>query len=131
MTTLDKNSVAKIHADIRAALDAVAAKHNLSIAKTHITYSDSGFKFTGEFGSKDVMGDTNAIYYNDMKRHGWKFGLSVEDIGKTFKLGSKSFKIEGMRGYKFVVGKNLADDKLYKIPGVDVEAVMPKAALTK
>jgi len=121
---LTKESIKQIHADLRAALDAVAKKHNLVIAKTHITYTDSSFKFTSEIGSKDVLGDTNPIFYKDIQRHGWKFGLTVKDIGREFKIGARTYKLEGMKGYNFVIGKLTTDGKLYKLRGEDVAAVL-------
>jgi hypothetical protein len=126
-----KEQAALVHADIRAALEAVAAKHNLSMVKTHVLYSNEGFKFTGEFGDKNTLGDIDPILFKDMKRHGWKFGFAVEDIGKEFQSRGRTFKIEGMRGYTYVVAKmmksNVSSDKvggLFKFKGEDVKKLM-------
>ena len=121
---ITKQTVAIIHSDIQKALEEVAKKHNLQIGKTHITYSDTGFKFTGEFGDKDSIGDVNPTYFNDMKRHGYKFGLKTEDIGKEFTSGKNRYKIEGMKGYTFVVAKSLTNDSLYRFKGDVVQQLM-------
>jgi hypothetical protein len=131
---LTKDQVAAIHNDLRTVMQAVCEKHNLTMANTHITYSDVGFKLTGEFGSKDELGDINPILHKDMSRHGWKFGLSVDSIGREFVSGVRTFKIEGMRGYTFVIAKLVKSavrgDKVggsFKFRGEEVQKLLNHA----
>ena len=120
---LDKSSVKQIHDDLRAAIDAVVLKHNLTVGATHITYSTAGFKFTGEYGCKDVMGDSDPILYRELVKHGWKFGLSIDDLGREISSQGRTFKIEGMKG-AWVIGKNVIDQKMYKFKANTVLALL-------
>ncbi len=97
MLTADK--VKTIHTDLTKALQEVAKKHGLVLSPTHIRYNASTFKLTAEFGDKAATGGTDPKLLNNMKRHGWKFGLSVTDIGSTFdhpQLGKTT--LNGMSG---------------------------------
>ena len=123
---LTKEAVQAIHADIRAALEEVAKKHNLSMANTHISYNDAGFKFTGEFGSKDVIGEVNPKLYKDMQRHGWRYKMDTSDIGKTFTYNNAEYKIEGMTGYSFIAIRGVKDGKSYKLKGDIVQKLLGK-----
>lgn len=124
---LTKEAVQAIHADIRAALQEVAKKHNLAMANTHISYNDAGFKFTGEFGSKEVMGEVNPKHYKDMQRHGWRYKLDVADIGKKITYNKREFTIEGMTGYTFVAIRG-EDGGAYKLKGDIVQKLLGRTA---
>jgi hypothetical protein len=123
---LTKENIAIIYSDIRQALEAVAKKHNLSIAKTLISYRSTGFKLTGEFGDKSELGEINPLFHKDTVRYGRTIGMTVSDIGKTIKIGTRSYEIQGMRGRNWVIGKDFADGKIYKLRPEDVKAKLNK-----
>ena len=101
---LTKDRVKTIHADIQKALQEVAKKHKLNLSPaSKISYTPSTFKFTAEFGDLTETGGADPRYLNNIKRHGWTFGLDESDIGKSFtdpKYGRVT--IEGMVGTKKV-----------------------------
>ena len=119
-----KEQLALIHQDIRVALEAVATKHNLSQGHQRITYSDSGFSVKCEFGAKSVIGDVDPSLFDALRRHGWKFGLKIEDSNKaTFVSMGKTYTIIGMKGYTRVIAKD-ASGKRFSFNGADVKRVM-------
>lgn len=120
---ITKDSIKNINADLRAAIEAVAKKHNLSIAKTNISYNNDGFRFTGEFGDIDSLGDFNPLLVKDLKKHGFFNGLHTA-LGKEFTLNARTYEIQGMKGHGFVIGKLKTDGKLYKLRTDDVVAVL-------
>jgi hypothetical protein len=122
---ITKQSLILIRADLEAALATVAKKHKLTVSSFSISYNDASFKIKEvNFGSKDITGDADPLLYKDMERHGFRFGLSVKNIGKDFTLGARTFKIEGMRGNKYVIGKSPIDSKMYRFSPADVAAVL-------
>ena len=100
-----KERVVDIHSEIRAALDAIAKKHNLNIGKTHITYNESTFKFSAEIGDDAELGGSNPVYFNYLRKNGWRFGLKGEDLGVEFVSQGSTFAIEGMKGTGQVIAK--------------------------
>jgi len=126
----DKTNVGEIHKEITAALEAVAKKHNLTLAPSRISYGDSTFSFKAEFGSNEATGGADPILFNDTKKYGHYFNLDVTDIGKELVLGARTYRIEGMKG-RNVIGKLVSADKkmggLFKLRGEDVMAVYKKA----
>ena len=106
---LTKELVAAVNADIRIALEAVAKKHNLTLSKNQrITYNTETFDLKATFGIAAGKGEmqVDPKLISNMKKHGWKFGFGVEDIGKSVyldKLGT--CVIMGMSGYTKIVVK--------------------------
>ena len=121
---ITKESIKLIHADIAAALEAVAKKHNLSLAKHHISYGTDNFKLTAEFGDKSELGDINPLLKKDLLRNGWIHGLTEEHLTKEFKMGARTYQFYGMRGRVNAIVKNMADGKMYKMDPRDVGAAL-------
>jgi hypothetical protein len=92
--------VKTIHADIDAALAAVAKKHGLNLGRgTHIRYNAETFKLTAEFGDKSSTGEVDPKFLMNLKRYGWEFDLDEKDIGKTFNVDTLGeCKFTGMSG---------------------------------
>lgn len=113
---LTKELVAAVNADIRIALEAVAKKHNLTLSKNQrITYNTETFDLKATFGIAASKGEiqVDPKYLSNMKKHGWKFSLSADDIGKSVyfdKIGKCT--ILGMSGYTKVVVK--AESGIYR-----------------
>jgi hypothetical protein len=76
---LTEDKVKAVQIDLDEALKAIAKKHGLTVAPSRIIYTESTFKFTVEFGD-----GVNPKYFNSTRKHGWKFGFTVEHIGQTF-----------------------------------------------
>lgn len=120
---LDKAKIEAIHKDIRKALEEVSKKHNLSIAKTRITYATDSFRFNAEFGDKSSLGETNPIYFNDLKKHGWRFGIDAARLNDEFEWRGVKYKLQGMKGKERAVG-NSPDGKTYLFPADVVAQLM-------
>ena len=125
---LTKERVSSFHDEARSMLEALAKKHNLSIAKSHITYYEDHLKFNLELGDREELGNSNAIYINDLKKFGYVANLTINDRNKKFKLGAREYILEGMKTRRWVIAKNLADNKLYKLRPEDVAAVFAMTA---
>ena len=121
---ITKELIKTIHADIAAALEEVAKKHNLTLAKRHITYYDDHFRFTAEFGDKTELGDINPTYKKDLLRNGWTFGLTEQHLNKQFNMGARTYIFYGMRGRVNAIVKNIVDGKMYKMDPKDVAAAL-------
>lgn len=122
---LDKNKIIAIQADIRIALESVAAKHNLKLAKHYISYSTTDFKLAAEFGDKAEIGDTNPAYIKDLKRYGPNFKLGITDLDKTIQGVKGPEQIIGMKGRTFVITKTV-DGKLWKKDALQVATILGK-----
>jgi hypothetical protein len=109
---LDKAKIVKIQADLKIALESVAAKHGLKLAKNYISYSAESFKLTAEFGDTSVLGDLNPAYVKDLKKFGWQYGLTEDHLNKTITSSKGQETIQGMKG-QYVITKS-ADGKLWK-----------------
>ena len=124
---LTKETITLIQSDIADALRAVAAKHNLTLAKHHISYGADNFRLTAEFGDKSELGDINPLYKKDLIRNGWIHGLLAEHLSKEFKMGARTYQFYGMRGRVNAIVKNVADGKMYKMDPKDVAAALGAA----
>jgi hypothetical protein len=119
---MEKTRVATIHNEIEAALKIIAEKHNLSIAKTHITYHATGFKFAGEFGDKSAIGEVNVLYFKDLQRYGHYHNLTAADINKKFTKGDREYEFQGMKGRDWAICK--WDDKMWKVRPSEVTQLL-------
>lgn len=121
---LDKNRISVIGDDLRAALRAVAEKHNLNLTKSNISFADEFFNLSCTFGDKDELGEENPLYRIGMQRKGHHYGLSVDDIGTKFATRQGEVEVRGMRG-SYVIGKQ-PNGKLYKYDPVTVAGLLGK-----
>ena len=117
---ITKQSIAQIHAELDAALKAIAAKHGLDMSKSRIVYTDTKFKMNLEFHTKEAIAataaeaglDADAVEPADLekfKAHGWKFGLKTEHLGKICMIQGKQYRLLGMSGYSKLVVQRVFD----------------------
>ena len=118
---ITEQNITVIQSDMKAALQEVFEKHNLQLSSFKITYSDDGFNANLSIGDKGAIGDKDYSRVDNLKRHGYKFGLTVDDIGKVIQTHGLECTIEGMSGYKCVVVKCTTTKKLYKINGYELK----------
>jgi len=116
---MDKAAVVKFTTEVRAAVDAVAKKHNLKESGWHCNYSDDGVTLKLEFGriaSDGIVMSKEAIAY---KHYCEYYGLKPEELGKEFSdYRGARYKITGLadpRSNNIVCAKNLKDGKNWKI----------------
>ena len=119
---INRDNLKIIHADLMAAMQEVAKKHNLSVSPFRITFSDSDFRFTATFGDKSVLGDTDPKLLKDLASRGWEYGLDKSHIGKSFVDRNYSWEFVGMRASKAVL-KRSDNGKQYTM-SADVVAKM-------
>lgn len=92
--SFDKSNLRILRKDIDSALATIAKKHGISLAIGNISYTDNEFttKLTcltiGKNAPKDA--DPRLLKYaNNVRKHGWKMGVSEADLGKVVKLGDR------------------------------------------
>jgi|ERR1035437_5621156 hypothetical protein len=123
--TITAQSITDIQTEINAAMNIIALKYNLKIGKNHISYTDSSFKLGMEFCDKGAVADgVDPILAKDMTRYGYKYGFSVKDIGTEFMSNGEKFKIEGMKGYTFIIASAVVGGKMYRFKGVVMQRIM-------
>jgi hypothetical protein len=107
----------QIQSEIRAALEAIAKKHNLNMGSTKVNYAPDSLKVSCAFTDQAEVGDINPEYLRGLKLKGWEYGLTVDMLGKKVMLNNKDYTFSGMRG-KYAILKN--DDKFYKFEATAV-----------
>lgn len=114
MTAINPLTVKAMNAELEALMQAFAAKHGLSHGNQRISYMRDGstMKLSVEFGDKATTGDVNPVYFKECQRRGFLYGLTTDQIGKTFKSTKGLMKFVGMRG-KFAIVQS-PDQKFWK-----------------
>lgn len=117
--------------DIRAAIREIEKKHGLVPSritgnwnsdggvKTNITMMEASAE--GAAAAKDAGLRTDPKQLDHLRKHGWKFGLEISDIGKEFKIGSTVYEFSGMSSSQYAVGRKKSDGKYYRLNPRDVK----------
>lgn len=87
---MNKDKARQIAEDIKAGLEAVAAKHGLTVTISGGRFDDGSFKPKVEFAE---IGNAAA----DFARYAPSFGLQASDYGKVITHGGRSFTVTGLR----------------------------------
>lgn len=122
---ISKIKAAQLNTELAALLEAFATKHGLTKGNQRLTYNEATCKVTVEFGDKATTGDINPVYYKDCQRFGWQHGLSVEQIGSTYKSAKGDMKFVGMKG-KYAIVQS-PDMKFWKQDPVLVATLLKSA----
>lgn len=98
ITSFNHTNIKALRKDINAALEAVLAKHGLTADLGNIRFGATDFrcKLNVEVASNTGLGsvaDTTAANERKFKAHAWKFGLTGDEFGKTFKSRGTRFTI--------------------------------------
>ncbi len=125
--SLNNDSVKDIIAECQLALQAVADKFGLELKRKGCRYGqmDMPVPFTLQCTTTDKDGNTIDKDGQEFKDWATIYGLDPSDLGKTFKSGTASYKIVGLkrRNRKYpIVAKNLRNGKTYKFPTSFVKA---------
>ena len=125
-----------ILSDIQTALREIDKKHGLvpsriggnwgadgstKVSITMMEANSEGAKAAAEAG---VRTDPKQLAH--LKKHGWKFNLSITDVGKEFKIGARTYLFSGMSSSQFATAMNKADGKYYRLNPSDVRAGLGK-----
>lgn len=116
MATINELSVKAMNKELADMLDAFAKKHGLKRGAQKIVYARDGstMKMTVQFGDTTATGDVNPVFYRNLARFGFRFGLDTKMMDKPFKLGALGLvKLVGMSSPKFAIVER-ADKKLFK-----------------
>ena len=116
ITKFDRTNLKTLRADIDAALATVMAKHGLTANIGNIRFGDTDFRcklnveVAGNTGQGPVA-DADAAAERKFKANAWKFGLTGDEFGKTFKSRGVAFTIieinpRAKRGGYPVIAKN-------------------------
>lgn len=116
-----RSNLQVIHADIQAALEAVAKKHGLIVsARGRVTFDTTTFKFSTEFAKQGAAGMVEGAdpkLVSNATRFGYLHGLKPEMLGKTFTdmlLGEVTYI--GMSSREKAVVKATNNGKQYRCP---------------
>ena len=99
----NKANLQQVRADIAAALKAVEEKHGLTLSIGSISYSGNTFSSKMTAITKSAMPASsstipgNSKWHADFLKHCMFYGMSKSDLGKTIKIGARSYIISGMR----------------------------------
>jgi len=121
---INELSVRDMNAELAALLDVFAAKHNLTRGNQRISYAQDGstMKMTVEFGDKSTTGELNPAFHRTLARTGFRYGLSVSDIGKMIRTSHGSLRFVGMQG-KFAIAEAV-NKKLFKYDAILMAALL-------
>lgn len=122
---MDRETAKTIHAEIDAALGAIAARHNIMLAKSRATFNavelrcNTTFTVKGEDG-QDLAAKTLFNAYAAL------YGLQKEDFGRMFKVGSQVFKITGInpKRKQYPISATGESGKAYKFPAESVQRAL-------
>ncbi len=115
MTTITRDQLRIIRADIDAALAPIAAKHNLSSLKTdRCTYTVYG-SFTMKIEGVAAAGGMNKVAAEYESQRQWD--NTLPPVGAEFKYGGEEYKIAGCksRGNK-IIATRTRDTKDFLFP---------------
>lgn len=105
MKQFDKPNLKTLRADLEAALAIVSKKHNIILSTANISYSatEATIKvkaMTKAEGVETALDARIAKFAEDFKINAFLYGMKVEDLGKTYKSGSKIFTVVGLDSKK-------------------------------
>lgn len=129
----DGTSVAKITAEVRAALEPIAEKYGLVLDRKGSTYRRDALPVMLQFLIKttDADGNVLTVAAKDFQRYALMFGLQADDLGREFEAQGESFRITGLKpkSRKYpVLGENVRTGKTFKFPVAAVKFGLKKAS---
>jgi len=127
ITRFNRATCSTVGTEALAALQAVADKYGLTVARKSGNYSDASFNVTLTFSAK-----TGSGVPADFARSAPLIGLKPEDYGKTFTTyGGKTYRVTGinLRRAKYPVSaEDVNTGKGFKFPAAQVIADLKRAA---
>lgn len=110
---MDKIKADAVYNEVKAALQAIATKHGLTMAPLKGNFTSLDMKVSCVFGDKESVGtEVNPELVRNLKRNGILYNLSMADIDRELDIGKlRGAKFQGLRGKKAVI--KAADGKLW------------------
>jgi hypothetical protein len=118
MKQFDRTACRLLSAEIEAALQPLAAKHEIKIKCASGTFTAGNYRLKIEC-AVEVNGQVMTHEVEDFKRYARHFGLEPSDLGKTITHLGEAYRVEGLKpkSHRFpVTATRLRDGKRYKIP---------------
>jgi hypothetical protein len=115
--TLNKATVIALRAEIQEALKSVAAKHGISITTGNGTFTGDNATLKLEIAVIAVDGTVVSKTVSAFQSLATLYGFKPEDLGRTFKSGSRTYTITGLdrNSYKYPLLAS-SNGKTYKLP---------------
>jgi hypothetical protein len=131
LTQFDRASVRQILNDCDSALQAVAKKYGLTLIRKNCNYYPNevpvAFKLIVTQVNEDGEGiDPSA---SDFLTHAEAFGLSKDDLGKTFTVRGDSFKVCGLapKSHKYpILAQKIGTTKRFKFGVYEVRSFLER-----
>jgi len=98
ITKLNRNNVSMLREDLDNALNKVLAKHGMTADLGRITFLPNELRCKLTVSVEDntaptAVADTNSADERKFKQHAYKFGLTGDEFGKSFKVRGTVFTI--------------------------------------
>ena len=97
ITNLTRNNVKTLRADMDAALAKVLAKHGVTADLGRMTFTNSEVRckltVSVDSGAPSSVANTDANEERKFKQNAYKFGLTGNEFGRTFKSRGTAFTI--------------------------------------
>ena len=98
MNTFDHPSIRTLRAEIQAALNTVAVRHQLSLKVGSCRFSHTAATLKLEAAVINAKtGVVESREREDFKLHASRFGLTAADLDKVFDYAGRTFTISGLR----------------------------------
>lgn len=119
MTTINREFLQSLNADINEALAEIAKKHGVSIQTGKGRFEANNAQITLNIGTISEEGFVNTREAEDFRFHAPKFGIDPAVLGTTITYGPEQYTIIGMlpRSKKMpILAKQIRTGKTMKLP---------------
>lgn len=125
ITTLDKPTVLNLQNEMLTAMQAVAAKHGLTVINKGGTFSQTSTMMKFEVVTCGKTGEPQTREREDFKRLASVYGLQATDLDRTFVFNGSIFQVVGLkfRTVSPVLCKR-ADGKVFKFYAANVKGLL-------
>ena len=121
---MDKATAVAVQKELMDAMTEVLAKRNMKVAFKGGTFNGDAVMMKFEVMSKDGPSPRESAF----RAYASSYGLSPDDLGKTFRSNGKTFKITGLEPKKYkrpIVAD--CDGKSFVFPAEDVKRLLGTA----
>ncbi len=123
ISKFDKATAKMVSEEVLSALRAVAEKHGLGVVSKGGKYSLETFTPRFEFAIKSKEGILETTEAKNFKVWAESFGLTADDLGKTFLFRGSKYTITGLKpsAPKFPILAKREDGRGFKFPAESVK----------
>ena len=131
ITGIDRSTIKLIRDRIDAALTDLADELGVTIKVGHASYSSSNVTYKVEVATESDDGTANTKDAEAFRLNAKAWGLSPDDLGKTFAVPRHPrtiYKIIGARpqSWKYPILAETQNGKVYKFPASSVKAALAR-----